>query len=149
MHLREELQLLRWRIRFLCYVIIAVSAVLLFGFWRHQMVYTSYYADRAEQNRIREIPLIAPRGRIYDRYNRLLADNRPSYNIFLTRENSPHPPEQTMAMLVAGIDVPLQDMQEQVARHRREPKFRPITLKEDVSPADMAFVKAHRYELPE
>src|SRR5215471_9381593 len=149
MQLREELQLLRWRTRFLCYVIIAVSAVLLFGFWRHQMVYSSYYADRAEQNRIREIPLIASRGRIYDRYNRLLADNRPSYNIFLTRENSPHTPEQTIAMLAPGIDVAVEDLQERVDRHRRDPKFRPIILKEDISPADMAFVKAHRYELPE
>src|SRR5215831_12577796 len=105
MQQREELQTLRWRIRFLCYIIATLSIVLLFGFWRHQMVYTSYYADRAEQNRIREIPLIAPRGRIYDRYNRLLADNRPSYNIFLTRENSPHAPDQTIAMLAPGIDV--------------------------------------------
>src|SRR5215467_7448067 len=109
MQQREELQLLRWRIRFLCYAIIATCIILVFGFWRHQMVYSSYYADRADLNRIREIPLIAPRGRIYDRYNRLLADNRPSYNILLIRENSPHTTEQTIAMLVAGIDVPLQD----------------------------------------
>jgi penicillin-binding protein 2 len=113
------------------------------------MIYSSYYADRAEQNRVREVPLIAPRGRIFDRYNRLLADNRPSYNVLLIRENSPHTTEQTVAMLANGIDTPAQDLQERVDRHRRDPKFRPITLKEDVSPADMAFVKAHRYELPE
>src|SRR5215470_19022296 len=112
MRQREELQLLHWRIRLLSYVIIATCIILVFGFWRHQMVYSSYYADRAEQNRIREIPLIAPRGRIYDRYNRLLADNRPSYNIFLTRENSPHTPEQTIAMLAPGIDVAIEDLQE-------------------------------------
>jgi penicillin-binding protein 2 len=36
-----------------------------------------------------------------------------------------------------------------VNRKRREPKFRPIILKEDVSVGDIAYVKAHRYELPE
>jgi penicillin-binding protein 2 len=149
MHTREEQQTLRWRIRLLSYIMVSVFVVLVFGFWRHQMVYSSYYADRAEQNRIREIPLIAPRGRIYDRYNRLLADNRPSYTLFLIRENSPHTPEQTVAMLAEGIDMPVQDMQATVNRHKRDPKFRPIALKEDISPADMAFVKAHRYELPE
>src|SRR5215468_8668052 len=126
MQQREELQLLRWRIRFLCYVIIAICAVLIFGFWRHQMVDADYYADRAEQNRIREIPLIAPRGRIYDRYNRLLADNRPSYNILLIRENSPHTPEETILMLAPGINVPVEELRETVDRRKREPKFRPI-----------------------
>src|ERR1051326_5994814 len=149
MQQREELHLLRWRIRALCSIIILISIALLLGFWRHQMVYSSYYTDRAEQNRIREIPLIAPRGRILDRYNRVLADNRPSYNILLIRENSPHSPEQTIAMIAAGIDLPLQDLQERIDRHRRDPKFRPIILKEDISPADMAFIKARRYELPE
>jgi len=113
------------------------------------MVDSGYYADRAEQNRIREIPLIAPRGKVYDRYHRLIADNRPSYNILLIRENSPHTPEQTIAMLAPGLDVAPQEMLERVDKKRHEPKFRPIVLKEDVSPADMAFVKAHRLELPE
>src|SRR5579872_376479 len=114
MHTREELQLLRGRIRVLSYIMVAVFVVLVFGFWRHQMVYSSYYADRAEQNRIKEIPLIAPRGRIFDRFNRLLADNRPSYNIFLIRENSPHTPEQTIAMIASGIDTPMEDLQDRV-----------------------------------
>ena len=95
------------------------------------------------------IPLIAPRGRIYDRYHRLLADNRPSYNIVLIRENSPHTIEQTAAMLASGIDMTVEELLDRINRRRREPKFRPIVLKEDVSVADIAFVKAHRYELPE
>lgn len=113
------------------------------------MVYSSYYADRAEQNRVREIPLIAPRGRIYDRNHRLIADNRPSYDIVLIRENSPHTTRETIEMLAAGIDVSIDEMQEIVERRQRDAKFRPIVLKEDVSASDMAFIKAHRYELPE
>ncbi len=151
MRQRDELHLLRWRIYFLCYGVVAALLILAFGFWEHQMVYSGYYADKAEQNRVREIALIAPRGRIFDRFHRLIADNRPSYNIVLIRENSPHTPEQTVGTLAAGIDVPAADLQERVDRvvRRHEPKFRPVILKEDVSPADMAFVKAHRFELPE
>src|SRR5262245_59186074 len=149
MRQREEQELLRSRIRFLCYGMVSALLVLVFGFWNHQMVYSSYYRDKAEQNRVREVPLIAPRGRIFDRYGRLLADNRPSYNIVFTRENSPHIIEQTLAMLSGGIDMTVDEMQERVERRKREPKFRPIVLKEDVSVADIAFVKAHRFELPE
>src|SRR5207237_10478827 len=49
----------------------------------------------------------------------------------------------------AGISMSKDDLMDRINRKRREPKFRPIILKEDVSVADIAFVKAHRYELPE
>lgn len=146
---RDELELLRWRISFVSYVIVAAFLVLLFGFWNHQIVQSEYYEQRAEENRVRNIPLIAARGRIYDRYNRVLADNRPSYNIVLIRENSPHTIDETAAILSAGISMSADEIKERIGRKIREPKFRPIILKEDVSVSDIAFVKAHALELPE
>jgi penicillin-binding protein 2 len=149
MRQRDEMELLRWRVSFIAYVIVAALLVLVFGFWNAQIVQSSYYQLRAEQNRIREIPLPAPRGRIYDRYHRILADNRPSYNIILIRENSPHSVEQTAAMVAPGLGMATEDLLDRINRKRREPKFRPIILKDDVSVGDIAFVRAHRYELPE
>ena len=148
---REEHELLRWRISFIGYVIVAALLVLAFGFWNMQIVQVGYYQQRADQNRVREIPLIAPRGRIYDREHRVLADNRPSYNIILIRENSPHTVEQTAAMLSSGISMSKDEVLESINRsiRRHVPKFRPIVLKEDVSVDDIAYVKSHRYELPE
>src|SRR5713226_6438522 len=122
MRQREELELMRWRISFIGYVIVSAFLVLLFGFWNAQIVQSGYYQLRAEQNRIREIPLPAPRGRIYDRYHRILADNRPSYNILLIRENSPHSVEQTAAMVSPGIGITKEDLLERINRKRREPK---------------------------
>src|SRR5205809_3596563 len=149
MRQRDELELLRWRISFVGYIIAAVLLILVFGFWNAQIIQSGYYQLRAEQTRIREIPLRAPRGRIYDRDHRILAGNRPSYNIILIRENSPHAIEQTAAMLSAGIGMSKEELLERINRKRREPKFRPIVLKDDVSVGDIAFVRAHRYELPE
>src|SRR5262249_19104360 len=139
MRQRDELQLLRWRISFVGYVVAAALLVLAFGFWNAQIVQSGYYQQRAEQNRMREIPLPAPRGRIYDRNHKLLADSRPSYNIILIRENSPHTVEQTAAMLSAGVSMSKDELLDRVGRKRREPKFRPIILKEDVSVGDIAF----------
>src|SRR5262249_4834249 len=146
---RDEQELLRWRVTFIGYVIVTALLVLAFGFWNHQIVQSTHYDQLAEQNRVRYVPLVAPRGRIYDRYHRLLADNRPSYNIVLIRENSPHTIQQTVTMLAAGLDIPIDSLLERINRRRREPTFRPILLKEDVTVSDIAFVKAHRYELPE
>jgi penicillin-binding protein 2 len=149
MRQREELDLLRWRISFIGYAIVAVLLVLAFGFWNAQVVQSTYYAQRADENRIKEVPLVAPRGKIYDRYHRVLADNRPSYNVILIRENSQHTVEQTAAMIGPALDIPVPDLLDRINRRRGEPKYRPIILKEDVSVSDIAFVKAHRYELPE
>src|SRR6185436_13026966 len=137
---RNEVELLRWRINFIGYVVVAALLVLVFGFWNAQVVQVGYYQQRAEQNRVREIPLIAPRGRIYDREHRIIADNRPSYNIMLIRENSPHTVQQTAAMLSAGISMSKDDVLETINKSikRHDPKFRPIVLKEDVSVADIA-----------
>lgn len=148
---REEIELLHWRTSFIGYIVFAVLAVLAFGFWNAQIVQFGYYYQRGEENRIREVPLIAPRGRIYDREHRILADNRPSYNIILLRENSPHTLQETVSLLSAGISMTREEIMERIDRSikRRDPKFRPVVLKEDVSVADIAYVKAHRYELPE
>jgi penicillin-binding protein 2 len=149
MRQRDEQELFRWRVSFVGYVIVIALMVLAFGFWNHQIVHSTYYDQLAEQNRVRYIPLVAPRGKIYDRFHRLLADSRPSYNIVYIREGSPHTVEQTVSMLAPSVGVSTQDLLDIVDRHRREPKFRPIVLKEDVSVSDIAFVKAHRYELSE
>lgn len=147
--MREELELMRWRIGFIAYVIVAAMLVLAIGFWNAQVVQSDYYHRRAEENRVREIPLAAPRGRIYDREHRIIADSRPSYNIILIRENSPHTIEETVSMLKAGINIPKEELLDRINRKRRDPRFRPIVLKEDVSVADIAYVKSHRYEMPE
>src|SRR5262245_42072373 len=151
MQQRDEVELLRWRVTFIGYVIVATLLVLAFGFWNAQIVQVGYYQQKAEANRIRTLPLLAPRGRIYDREHRIIADNRPSYNIILIRENSPHTLEQTAAMLSAGISMSKEEVLESINRsiRRHVPKFRPIVMKEDVSVDDSASVRSHRYEWPE
>jgi penicillin-binding protein 2 len=150
---REEAALLRRRTSFIAYCFIAILLTLAFGFWNAQVVQSSYYEQKAEANKIREVPLRAPRGRIYDRYHRILADNRPSYDIILIRENvsktNPHTAEQTAAILSAGISMSKDELMDRINKKRREPKFRPIILKEDVSVGDIAYVDAHAMELPE
>ncbi len=46
------------------------------------------YRVLAEQNRIRKEPILAPRGKLFDRENRLVVDNYPSVTCFLVREQN-------------------------------------------------------------
>ena len=51
-----------------------------------QIVKGDYYSERAENQRVRFIPIPAPRGAILDRNGKLLVDSRPTYNVVLSNE---------------------------------------------------------------
>ncbi|MEX2467136.1 MAG: penicillin-binding protein 2 [Gemmatimonadota bacterium] len=78
------------------YLILAVVvAVLLVGFFRVQVLRSNTWELRAESNRIRQVPVPAPRGTVYDRNGRILADNAPGYAITLV----PMPRDSARAVL--------------------------------------------------
>ena len=62
-------------------------ALLLFGFWKLQIIDSDRYAQMAERNRMRSIPIIAPRGSMLDREGRVLVDNYPSFSVLLLRDD--------------------------------------------------------------
>jgi penicillin-binding protein 2 len=64
-------------------VLSVVVGILVFGFFRVQILRSSTWELRAESNRIRRLPIPAPRGTLYDRDGRILADNVPGYAITL------------------------------------------------------------------
>src|SRR4051812_33036427 len=68
------------------YVVAAVLAVLITGLWRLEVVGADNFRALAEANRIRKVPVLAPRGRLFDREGRLLVDNYPSVTCYLLRE---------------------------------------------------------------
>src|SRR5882672_12559373 len=70
------------------YVILAIFLVLAYGLWRLQVSQSDLYATLAEKNRIREVPILAPRGKILDREGRTIVDNYPSFSALLLRESS-------------------------------------------------------------
>jgi penicillin-binding protein 2 len=65
------------------------------GFFRVQVLRSDSWQLRAESNRLRQLPVPAPRGTIYDRNGRILADNVPGYAVTLL----PGPPDSIRATL--------------------------------------------------
>ena len=68
------------------YVILAIFILLAFGLWRLQVVHQEKYDALAQMNRIREVPILAPRGKILDREGRIIVDNYPSFSALLLRD---------------------------------------------------------------
>lgn len=69
--------------------------LLLASFFRVQVLGSTAWTLRAESNRLRQLPLPAPRGTIYDRNGQILADNVPGYAVTLL----PAPPDTIRATL--------------------------------------------------
>jgi penicillin-binding protein 2 len=130
--------------------LIALAIVLLFGarlYWM-QVINHETYAERAHQNRLRRLPIKAPRGRILDRNGIVLADNRPSYNIVISRQEMKSV-EEEIGPLTAQLDIDRDWLTNRLEEAKREPKYLPIVVKEDASPADVAWVVAHQWDHPE
>jgi len=134
------------RLTIIAYLIVGITLLLLLGFWKLQLLDTQRYVEMAERNRIRSIPLIAPRGRMLDREGRILLDNYPSFSILLLRD-SPEQVQQDLPRISPGLDLPLEDLAQQVEAARGLPRFQPIVIKSDATQADLAFVESHRADL--
>src|ERR1700727_878028 len=130
------------------YVIVAVLAVLITGLWRLQILGATNYRELAEANRIRKVPILAPRGRLFDREGRLLVDNYPPVTCYLLREQVKDL-ESDLPLISHGLNIPIEQINATIRRYQLAPKYEPIPLKQDITPDEQAFIAAHRDELPE
>jgi penicillin-binding protein 2 len=138
-----------WKITFLQYVVAASFVAFLIGYWRLQIGQHQALLLQAEHNRIRSLPIIAPRGRILDRNGQVLVDNFPAFTILLNREDPSLLGKAHLEKIAAGLDLDPNDVEEMVKHSARLPRFQPIVLKQSATLEDVAFVDAHRLEFPE
>src|SRR5277367_3635733 len=130
------------------YLIALVLVVLIAGLWRLEVVGADNFRALAEANRIRKVPVLAPRGRLFDREGRLLVDNYPSVTCYLLREQvKDFTPD--IPLIAQGLHIPVDQIQATLRRFQTAPKYQPIPLKQDITPDEQAFIAAHRDELPE
>jgi penicillin-binding protein 2 len=130
------------------YGILILMLGLAAGLWRLQVLDVENYRVLAEQNRIRKEPILAPRGKLFDRENRLVVDDYPSVTCFLVREQSKNI-DADLPLIAKGLDLDLDQLRATLHRYRSQPGYQPIPVKQDVTADEQAFIAAHRNELPE
>ncbi len=130
------------------YAILLMMLALAGGLWRLQVLGAQNFRQLAEANRIRKEPILAPRGKLFDRENRLIVDNYPSVSCFLIREQKKDL-DADLPLIARGLDLDLGQLQATVHHYRNSPGYQPIPIKDDVTADEQAFIEAHRNELPE
>src|SRR5579872_4411307 len=130
------------------YIILGIFLVLAYGLWRLQVAQSDYYSLAAEKNRIRNVPVLAPRGKILDREGRTIVDNYPSFSALLLRDSS-RDITADADLIAQGLHLDPNEVRARVRRFAAMPQYQPIFLKEDITPDELQFIEAHRNELPE
>jgi len=130
------------------YIVLGIFLILAYGLWRLQVSQSDSYASLAEKNRTRDVPILAPRGRILDRKGRTIVDNYPSYTALLLRDSS-RDLNADADLIAQGLHMEVKEVRERIHRMASMPQYQPIYLKDDITPDELAFIEAHRNELPE
>jgi penicillin-binding protein 2 len=130
------------------YSILGIFLILAYGLWRLQVMQSDYYALAAEKNRIRNVPVLAPRGKILDREGRTIVDNYPSTSALLLRDSS-RDLNADAALIAEGLHLDVKDVRARIRRFASMPQYQPIFLKDDITPDELAFIESHRNEIPE
>jgi len=150
MKFEDDSQNLRSRLRVIQIVVVLMIAALGVRLYYLQIVKGPYYAERAENQRIRLLPIPAPRGVILDRNNKLLVDSRPIYNVILSREDIKGKNfEELIKLYARGLRVEAEDLAVRFEELKSQPAFESLTVKENATQADISWVESHSLEFPE
>jgi len=130
------------------YIILGVFLILAYGLWRLQVVQSDFYSALAEKNKTREVPILAPRGKILDREGRVIVDNYPSFTALLLRDST-RDLSGDADIIAQGLHLDPKEVRERLHKFAGTPQYQPIYLKEDITPDELAFIESHHNELPE
>jgi len=117
------------------------------GFYRAQVLRHSQYVVQSEENRLREVPLPADRGVIYDRNGKVIAENLPGYTVSLM---APHADSLRSALrnLAQIITLTDTDIETIVKRFNRAPN-RPAVILADAKFQEISVLEEHRTQFPQ
>jgi penicillin-binding protein 2 len=142
----EDLRAVQRRLGAVQAVVALAVAALVVYFWHLQVIRGKSLLEQAENNRTRTLPIPAPRGPLFDRKGRILAENRSSFNVVVTTERKD---ELGGALERLSKLVSFDPAEVREHLNTQGPRFRSVVVKADASEEDVAAVEARRLEEPE
>ncbi|MBI4665027.1 MAG: penicillin-binding protein 2 [Nitrospinae bacterium] len=119
-------------------------ALITMRLWHLQVMQYTELANKAENNRVREITLDGLRGKILDRNGITLVDNRPSFHLSFIPEDMARP-EDSMRFINERLELDMQAAMDEMGSAK---PFQEITLKRDLNRESVAFIEEHKLDLP-
>lgn len=106
------------------------GGVLASALWYIQVIRGDEYSRLAEGNRIRLVSIPAPRGTIFDREGKILADNRPGFET-VVNVGEVSDQAKLVSRLSEVLEIEPEKIRSRLARFRQKP-FEPVRLATDI-----------------
>ena len=127
-------------------VLVVTFLLLAAAFFRAQVVGYEDYRLQSQKNRLRQVPLLAPRGAILDRNNRVIAENVPGYTVKLFA-----PSLDTLRAVLGRLRAltPIDSAEvEVIVRRFREARYQPALVFSGADFTTVSKLEEHRFLLP-
>jgi penicillin-binding protein 2 len=125
-------------------VILLMVCLLLARLGDLQLLQHTYYSTRADDNRMRVVAMPPVRGLIYDRHGTLLAQNRPSFNLEVTRDQVGDL-EALLRHIAPVMALTPGDLARFRDRAKKTPRYRGVALKTNLTPEEVARFEVNRF----
>jgi penicillin-binding protein 2 len=134
------------RARTASFIAAGIIGLLIAAFFRTQVLDQARYALQSEENRLREVPLPAPRGIIYDRNGLIIAENVPGYSVSILSPSADSL-RTSLERLSGTISLTKEDIDIALRRYKRAPN-RPTVVLADAKFDVVSVLEEHRVEFP-
>ena len=144
----KDARLVRNRVVVGAVAIMLLICVLIARLYYLQVIQYDYHSTLSENNRVHVQPIPPTRGLIFDRNGVIIADNRPSFSLTMTRERSGNW-QQVLDVIVEVLELPADDraLFEKRMRQGRRP-FEPVPILFELTEEQIARVAVNQFRLP-
>jgi penicillin-binding protein 2 len=143
-YVRDDLRPVQRRLAVLALLVLAGMLVLLGRLWVLQVIQGERWRRLAENNRLRKVPLEAPRGTVTDIHGEVLLDNRPAFQLLLFPEEMKEAGETAAFLASIGI-ASLPEVEGRIRKAARTSHL-PSVIADNLTFAQVAAIAAHRAE---
>ena len=144
----RDARLVRKRVVVGAVAIVLLVCVLIARLYFLQVIQYEYHSTLSENNRVHVQPIPPTRGLIFDRNGVVVADNRPSFSLSMTRERSGDW-QQVLDVIVEVLELTPEDrvIFEKRMRQGRRP-FEPVPILFELSEEQIARIAVNQFRLP-
>lgn len=118
------------RLRVLGIILIIWGMIIIASLWYMQVVKGEGYEKKAARNRIRLVRVPPPRGTIFDRNGKVLADNRPSFDVMVNPTEIDNR-EKLIKTLEEILEIPSDILAKRLDTFKTRP-FEPVRIAADI-----------------
>jgi len=136
----------RERVTVATWVLIGAFALILTAFFRAQIIGNADFRRQSENNRLRRMTLASPRGVVFDRHGKPIAENAPGFTVKLVASSKDS--LRAVVRRIAALVPAAEDLEAQVVRRYEAAPFQPATVFTNASIETVAALEEHRYLLP-